>query len=179
MIILHRLCCRDGSAIELVALCYSTVTWLSDLKKAGRYPYNGVKWSVNAASGKPRLLDRRILYYSFFSTGTQEKNLSFSDWSQLIKTNFEPRFYVAEDSSGDFIRRDLVHVTPMYKDTYGSFHFWADYQLRPNQCIALVVVSDDLFKALKQSGQNHLFRLPIFSIRSMPGECWILSRSVF
>ena len=33
---------RDGSAVELVALCYSAVTWLSQLFKQSQYPYQGV-----------------------------------------------------------------------------------------------------------------------------------------
>ena len=34
---------RDGSAVELVGLCYSAVTWLGKLFNQGVYPYSGVK----------------------------------------------------------------------------------------------------------------------------------------
>ena len=34
---------RDGSAVELVGLCYSAVSWLAKLHKQGVYPYSGVK----------------------------------------------------------------------------------------------------------------------------------------
>ena len=33
----------DGSAVELVGLCYSAVSWLAGLYKQGLYPYAGVK----------------------------------------------------------------------------------------------------------------------------------------
>ena len=33
---------RDGSAIELVGLCKAIVTWLAELRKAGKYPHDGV-----------------------------------------------------------------------------------------------------------------------------------------
>lgn len=33
---------RDGSAIEIVALCKAAVSWLADMHKKGIYPYGGV-----------------------------------------------------------------------------------------------------------------------------------------
>lgn len=35
--------CRDGSAVELQGLCYSTVNWLAKLYQKGIYPHAGVK----------------------------------------------------------------------------------------------------------------------------------------
>ena len=34
---------RNGSAVELVGLCASTVKWLHSLHKKGMYPYAGVR----------------------------------------------------------------------------------------------------------------------------------------
>ena len=34
---------RDGSAVELVGLCHSAVSWLAKLHSQGTYPYSGVK----------------------------------------------------------------------------------------------------------------------------------------
>ena len=34
---------RDGSAVEIVGLCKSTVSWLNGLYNHGKYPYEGVK----------------------------------------------------------------------------------------------------------------------------------------
>ena len=39
---LHCLC-RDGSAVELVGLCKSTVRWLHLMYEHGKYPYRGVE----------------------------------------------------------------------------------------------------------------------------------------
>ena len=35
---------RDGSAIELVALCKATVAWLKDMNDKKAYPYSGITW---------------------------------------------------------------------------------------------------------------------------------------
>ncbi|OQV14546.1 Glycogen debranching enzyme [Hypsibius exemplaris] len=113
---------RDGSAIEIVALCKSAVDWLSEMYRKGAYPTDRVAWKTSAG---------------------QEKVLKFDDWSKLIQQSFEPRFYVGpNDGKSEYIRRDLVNKTPIYKDTYGSFTFWADYQFRPNICIAMVVAPE-------------------------------------
>ena len=34
---------RDGSAVELVGLCKSTVRWLHLMYEHGKYPYRGVE----------------------------------------------------------------------------------------------------------------------------------------
>jgi glycogen debranching enzyme len=37
---------RDGSPIELVALCRSTISWIIDMNKEGHYPYDSVETST-------------------------------------------------------------------------------------------------------------------------------------
>jgi glycogen debranching enzyme len=34
---------RNGSAVELVGLCYATAKWLGDLFGRGKYPFSGVE----------------------------------------------------------------------------------------------------------------------------------------
>ena len=46
---------RDGSAVELVGLSYSAVTWLSQLFKQGQYPYQGVSLPSNDMHSKQPL----------------------------------------------------------------------------------------------------------------------------
>lgn len=43
---------RDGSAVELVGLCHSAVSWLARLHSKGTYPYSGVK-IPSAEQGRP------------------------------------------------------------------------------------------------------------------------------
>ena len=40
--ILNTLCFRDGSAVEIVGLCKSTVRWLAELCDQKKFPYAGV-----------------------------------------------------------------------------------------------------------------------------------------
>ena len=103
---------RDGSAVELVGLCKSTVMWLSEVFKQGKYPYDGVTVSCDS--------------------GTNVKML-WSEWSDKILENFEKQFYISSDHSSHLVNRRHI-----YKDTVGASHPWCDYQLRPNFPIAMV-----------------------------------------
>ena len=99
---------RDGSAIELVGLCKSTVSWLQEANAKGRYPYDGV-------------------------TPKGGTKLTWVEWNNKISDNFEKYFYVSDED-----KSDLVHKRYIYKDTCGSSMPWCDYQLRPNFPIAMV-----------------------------------------
>ena len=44
---------RDGSAVELVGLCYSAVNWLAKLHSQGIYPYSGVKLPSQEGRARP------------------------------------------------------------------------------------------------------------------------------
>ncbi|KAE8610804.1 hypothetical protein XENTR_v10012247 [Xenopus tropicalis] len=111
---------RDGSAVEIVGLCKSTVRWLQDLSEKKLYPYKGVTV----------LRDGR------------EVTLTFSEWNQRIQDNFEKKFFVSENISDPNEQRpDLVHKRGIYKDSFGASSPWCDYQLRPNFPVAMVVVS--------------------------------------
>jgi len=114
---------RDGAAIEITGLLYSTLAWLDKLRKSGQYGYDGV--SLEGGS----------------------KVITWSDWAELIKANFERCYYVprykSEDSDYD-INSAIVNRRGIYKDLYKSSKEYEDYQLRPNFPIAMVV-SPDLF----------------------------------
>ncbi|KAE8610805.1 hypothetical protein XENTR_v10012247 [Xenopus tropicalis] len=112
---------RDGSAVEIVGLCKSTVRWLQDLSEKKLYPYKGVTV----------LRDGR------------EVTLTFSEWNQRIQDNFEKKFFVSENISDPNEQRpDLVHKRGIYKDSFGASSPWCDYQLRPNFPVAMVVAPE-------------------------------------
>lgn len=118
---------RDGSAVEIVGLCKSTIRWLADLNGKKVYPYKGV---TVQREGKEVLL-------------------TYHEWNQQVKNHFERCFYVSENPSDPNEQRpDLVHKRGIYKDSYGASSPWCDYQLRPNFPIAMVL-APELFTADK------------------------------
>ncbi|KAH7150388.1 family 13 glycoside hydrolase [Dactylonectria estremocensis] len=108
---------RDGAAVEITGLLYSTLEWLSRLQKKGDYAYSGVK----KADGS---------------------SISLEDWAKLIQANFERCYYVPltpeEDSKYD-VKTGIANRRGMYKDLYKSGKEYEDYQLRPNFAIAMTV----------------------------------------
>ncbi|KAI4898069.1 hypothetical protein NFI96_018072 [Prochilodus magdalenae] len=111
----------DGSAVEIVGLCKSTVRWLMHLNRNGHYPYSSV--SVHR--------DGEI------------HAVSYEEWNQRIQDNFEKLFYVSLDPKDPNEQHpNLVHKRGIYKDSYGASSPWCDYQLRPNFTIAMVVAPE-------------------------------------
>lgn len=96
---------RDGTAVELVGLCYSVVNWLSKLNK-DVYPFDGVT--------------------------NQNEKLSFADWANTIKLNFEKHFYVSTNDPNPLVNRREI-----YKDTINATDAWRDYQLRCNFVVTM------------------------------------------
>lgn len=67
--------------------------------------------------------------------------MSFTQWHDLIKANFEKHFWVNTFPLPETEPRpDLINKRGIYKDSTGSSLPWTDYQLRPNFPIAMVVV---------------------------------------
>ncbi|KAH9644770.1 hypothetical protein HF086_016264 [Spodoptera exigua] len=112
---------RDGSAVELVGLAYSVLSWLAGQHRAARYPYPGVV--------------RRHRDGSLTSW-------TFAQWAERIKHNFERYFWIPVAPSAADLRPDLVHRRGIYKDSHGASRPWADYQLRCNFPIAMVVAPE-------------------------------------
>lgn len=103
---------RDGSAVELIGLSKSVITFLSELNQRNEYPFDGV-------------LEK------------DGQKLTYKEWSFKILTNFEKHFYVSEESKDDLINRRNI-----YKDTVGATIRWMDFQLRPNFLVAMNVAPD-------------------------------------
>ena len=54
---------------------------------------------------------------------------------------FEAFMELDPEFDKDFnVNSQLVNVRGIYKDVYGSSLEYSDYQLRPNMCVAMVVV---------------------------------------
>ncbi|CAD5115909.1 DgyrCDS4843 [Dimorphilus gyrociliatus] len=125
---------RDGSAVELVGLQRSVISWLAKMNENSIYPYDGV---VTPA----------------------KKKITFKEWTKLIDDNFEKYFFIPENEielrNSDTINPRLVNRRNIYKDTVGATRDWADYQLRPNFCVAMVLAPEmftpeNAWKALVQ-----------------------------
>ncbi|KAI8079775.1 glycogen debranching enzyme [Halteromyces radiatus] len=119
---------RDGAPIEISGLLKSTLRWIIELEKAGRF-----KWTqVKAQDGK-------IILYK--------------DWNRLIQDNFERVYYIPKDPADDTkydVDPRIVNRRTIYKDVWKASKPYTEYQLRPNFCIAMVV-APELFN--KQHGQ--------------------------
>ena len=108
---------RDGAAIEITGLVYSTLTWVARLHHEGKYKLSGVK----ASSGQ---------------------NVSFDDWASRIQRHFERCYYIPVDPKDDAqydVNTAIVNRRGIYKDLYKSGKEYEDYQLRPNFPIAMTV----------------------------------------
>ncbi|KAF2842970.1 glycoside hydrolase family 133 protein [Patellaria atrata CBS 101060] len=110
---------RDGAAVEITGMLYSTLIWVDGLQKQGKFKYDGVT--------------------------VDEKTISYADWAAKIKANFERCYYVplepSEDKDYD-VNSKIVNRRGIYKDLYRSGKEYEDYQLRPNFPIAMVVAPD-------------------------------------
>ncbi|KAJ7672627.1 glycoside hydrolase family 13 protein [Mycena rosella] len=120
---------RDGAPVEITGLLKSTLRWLDQLVGAGKFPFKGVKATVDGA----------------------ERLVTYKEWSDLIQASFEKCYYVPLDPSEDDnynVDSKLVNRRGIYKDVYGSGagREWSDYQLRCNFPIAMTV-APEMFNA--------------------------------
>lgn len=111
---------RDGAAVEICGLLYSTLAWLAKLNAEGKYAYTSVK----KANGS---------------------EITLQDWANKIQQNFERCFYVpvdpVEDAKHD-INPKVINRRGIYKDLYKSGKEYEDYQLRCNFPIAMTVAPE-------------------------------------
>ncbi|CZR51069.1 probable glycogen debranching enzyme [Phialocephala subalpina] len=113
---------RDGAAIEITGLLYSTLVWLSQLHQEGKYKYAGVS-----------------------TPDPQHKVITFGDWASKIRDSFEMCYYIPIESKDDSkydINPKIINRRGIYKDLYKSGKEYEDYQLRPNFPIAMTVAPD-------------------------------------
>ncbi|XP_039208206.1 glycogen debranching enzyme isoform X2 [Crotalus tigris] len=112
---------RDGSAVEIVGLCKSTVRWLQELSEKKIFPYPGVTVKSDG----------------------RDETFTYDQWNRKIQAHFEKLFFVSENPNDpNETHPTLVHKRGIYKDSYGASSPWCDYQLRPNFPIAMVVAPE-------------------------------------
>jgi glycogen debranching enzyme len=111
---------RDGAAVEITGMLYSTCAWLAQMYADGKFPNEGVTWQDGSFK-------------------------SYANWANLIKDNFERCYYIPRDKADDAdydIDSNIVNRRGVYKDLYKSGKPYEDYQLRPNYPIAMCVAPD-------------------------------------
>ena len=111
---------RDGAAVEITGLLYSTLAWLAKLSADGHHAPDGV--------------DRE-----------DGSRITFGEWAALIKANFERCYHVpinAEEDGSYDVNAGVVSRRGIYKDLYRSGKEYEDYQLRANFPIAMCVAPD-------------------------------------
>ncbi|KYN10710.1 Glycogen debranching enzyme, partial [Trachymyrmex cornetzi] len=112
---------RDGSAVEIVGLSKCILSFLAELYKQNLFPYGSVQRK---------------------SRDGQTITWNYKQWADKIQTNFEKYFYVNEIPSQSESKPNLIHRRGIFKDSHGATQEWADYQLRPNFPVAMVVAPE-------------------------------------
>lgn len=110
---------RDGADVEIIGLLKSTLRWLSQLHRKGKF-YGGVK----LANGDV---------------------LAYEKWDKLLMDSFEKHFYIPlseEDDAKYVVEKKLVQRRGIYKDTVGASKAHGDYQFRPNLVVAMAVAPE-------------------------------------
>lgn len=106
---------RDGAPIEMTALLFVALEFLNKSFEAKIFPYEGVKLQ-------------------------EGRKLSYKSWSEKIKANFEKNYFVPteKDKNAAFnILEGAVRRRGIYRDVIKCSKIRAEYQLRPNACIAI------------------------------------------
>lgn len=99
---------RDGSAVEITGLLYSTLVWVAKLKAQGLYKWDSVKTSDG-------------------------KVITFVEWANKVKSNFEKSYYIPKNPADDkkyTLNPGLISRRGVYKDVFGGGKEFEDYQLR-------------------------------------------------
>lgn len=108
---------RDGSAVELVGLLFAGLRFLQQMSEKKIIPYNSVE-RVNDDGSKT--------------------SWTYKEWADRIADNFEDQFFVQHSG----VKSPPANKRGIYKDSVGSSYEWADYQLRPNFPISMVVAPE-------------------------------------
>lgn len=111
---------RDGAAVEITGMLYSTLRWVNELHQQGLYPETSVK-----------------------TDNGQEVTLK--EWAQKLKDNFERCYWVPRDPEEDEkydVDSKIINRRGIYKDLYRSTKPYEDLQLRANFPIAMATAPE-------------------------------------
>lgn len=111
---------RDGSAVELIGLSKSVISWLYQLNQQNKYPHDGMQRTQKNGS---------------------TIKWTFNQWADKIQNSFEKCFWINTEPVPDEIKPNLINKRGIYKDCFGASQDWTDYQLRCNFPLAMVAVS--------------------------------------
>ena len=101
---------RDGAPIELVALQYSILTWMTELNSKGLLLESGITVTKTVKKVITREDTQNLNSNASFDYGaneeifryvTEESEVFFSKWAAMIKDNFERCFWIPEDQAHD------------------------------------------------------------------------------
>ena len=82
--------------MEITGLVASTLIWLDELRKAGKFPFEGVE------------ADSEFYFISFSNTGTHRgtslvngtrRLVTYREWANIIKANFESHYFIPSGTS--------------------------------------------------------------------------------
>ena len=111
---------RDGAAVEITGLLYSTLRWLAELYSRGEYSHSCV-------------------------VSDDGSEITFAEWADKIQAHFERCYYIPlspEEDAKYAVNPQSIARRGVYKDLFKSGREHEDYQLRPNFCITMTVAPD-------------------------------------
>lgn len=111
---------RNGAAVEINGLLKSTLRFVVELHKQGKFKYTDV---IKKDGSK----------------------ITFEAWDDLLQRNFEKEFYIPIDPREDKLYNfdsTIINRRGIYRDLNGSSKPYEDYQLRPNFFIAMSVAPE-------------------------------------
>lgn len=128
---------RDGCAIEIGAMLYSTLAWWCRLGSEGEPVLSSITVELENVEKFARL------QWPISRNAAGPCTLEVKHWCDRVRSSFEKHFWIPLGSIDDekfACNTSLVHRRGIYKDCVLSSQQFTEYQLRPNVCIAIAVV---------------------------------------
>lgn len=111
---------RDGAPIEMTALLYAALEFVIKSHENKLFQYDSVPLTNN-------------------------RKLTYKEWAEKIKANFEKNYFIPTEAEKNVyfnVIEGAVRRRGIYRDTIRCSKTRAEYQLRPNACIAIAVAPE-------------------------------------